>query len=121
MSLRWRWSLVVVLAAMVLGGLLPETVLDANHAPASMTTAVSVGQPAFPSGCSGSNCVRSTPAPATPVLAIAGLAALTGFVTGAGGGYRTRRASPRTRALPAGIPVSLYRPPQFSAFGLGAL
>jgi hypothetical protein len=121
MSLRWRWSLVVVLAAMVLGGFLPQTILGGSHAPATLTVATYVGPPTFPSGCSGSSCGRTAPTPAAPVLTIAGLAAATATVVRAKGGYWSRRIRPRMRSLPRGTVMSLFRPPQLSAFSLAAL
>jgi hypothetical protein len=114
MKLRWRWSLVVVLAAMVLGGFIPQALLAGSHTPASMTVISTAGPPTFPSGCAGASCDKGAPAAPTPSLIIAALAATVGVVVSiaARSGYRRFRS--RAHALPRGTFAVLFRPPQFS-------
>jgi hypothetical protein len=114
MSLRWRWSLVVVLAAVVLGSLLPQTFLQGSLSTATMTAVAPTGPPTFPSGCAGASCSRSAPTPVVPILGIAGVAAMTGLVVRAVASYRSRRIRTQRAELPRGMVAALFRPPQFS-------
>jgi ABC-type Fe3+ transport system permease subunit len=114
MSVRWRWSLVVVLAAMVLGGFIPQAFLVGRLAPASMAVASRTGPPTFPSGCSGASCSKSSPGAPTPSLTIAALAATVGIAAAAALNRFSRRNRPGAHALPRGSTLTLLRPPQFS-------
>jgi hypothetical protein len=114
MSFPWRWCLVVVLAATVLSGFVPEAVLTGSHIPAGVTTVIADGPPTFPSGCAGTACSRSTPAGPTPVLTIAALLAITAVVAAAAGSGLWRRLRYRTHSLPSGIALTLFHPPRFS-------
>jgi ABC-type Fe3+ transport system permease subunit len=114
MKLRWRWSLVVVLAAMVLGGFIPQALLAWSHTPASMTVISSAGPPTFPSGCAGASCDKGSPAAPTPSLIIAALAATVGVIVSLVAGRGYRRARSGAHALPRGSFAVLFRPPQFS-------
>jgi hypothetical protein len=113
MSLRWRWSLVVILAAVVLGSLLPQTFLKGSLSTATGSAVARTGPPNFPSVC-GSSCGRSTPGPVAPVLAIAGVAAAAGLIVRAMAAYWSRRIRTRRGNLPRGMVAALFRPPQFS-------
>jgi hypothetical protein len=115
MSLPWRWCLVVVLAATVLGGFMPQAVLTGSHdIVAGATTLVAEGSPTFPSGCAGTNCGRSTPAGPTPVLTIAALLAVAGYVVAVAGNGLARRVRSRVHHLPRGVALTLFHPPRFS-------
>jgi hypothetical protein len=114
MSLPWRWCLVVVIAATVLVGFIPQAVLTGSHVPDSATTLISDSVPTFPSGCSGAACGRSTPAAPTPVLTIAALLATAAVIAAAGGSGFTRRVRSRVHGLPRGIALTLFHPPRFS-------
>jgi hypothetical protein len=118
MSLRWRWSLVVVLAATVLGGFMPQALLSGTHAPASMDAISQTGPPTFPSGCAGSDCGKSTPVAPTPSLMIAALAGMAGALACAAAGPVSRRIRSRRRSLPRGTARVLFHPPKFSGFDL---
>jgi hypothetical protein len=102
-----------VLAAIVLGGFMPQAVLSGSHVP-SATTQVAEGPPTFPSGCSGAACGRSTPVAATPVLTIAALLAIAGAVVAATGSGLTRRVRSHVHGLARGIAMTLFHPPRFS-------
>lgn len=114
MSLRWRWSLVVVLAAMVLGSFIPQAFLHGALTPASMTTVAPQGPPTFPSGCAGTNCGKSAPTPATPALTIAALTAAAALAVRVAAGYRSRRIRPQSHVLPRGSLATPFHPPKFS-------
>jgi hypothetical protein len=113
MSFRWRWCLVVVLAAIALSGFMPQAVLTGTHVPSAVTE-LAEGPPTFPSGCAGTACGRSTPAAPTPVLTIAALLALTGVVAAATGGGLWRRLRSHVHSLPRGVALTLFHPPRFS-------
>jgi hypothetical protein len=121
MSLRWRWTLVVVLAGTVLGGFLPQALLSGSHAPASMVALSETGPPTFPSGCSGGDCGKSTPVAPTPSLMIAALAGLAGLLASAVARPVSRRIRSRRSSLPRGIARVLFHPPKFSGFDLIAV
>jgi hypothetical protein len=114
MSLPWRWCLVVVLAATVLSGFMPEAVLTGSHVPGNAMTLIAEGPPTFPSGCAGTACGRSTPAAPTPVLTIAALLATVGLIMAAGGSGFARRVRSRVQGLPRGVALTLFHPPRFS-------
>jgi len=114
MSRPWRWCLVVVLAATVLGGFMPQALLAGSHPPASMTALLVEGPPTFPSGCSGANCGRSAPVAPVPVLTVASLVAIAGLAVSATAGRTSRRIRSLVHALPRGTTMVLFRPPQFS-------
>jgi hypothetical protein len=122
MSLRWRWSLVVVVAAIVLAGLLPQALLTGIRAPAGIvdlsTQALRADptMPTLPSGCVGGNCGKTTPAAVTPALSGAALVALGGTLVIAVARFASRRIRRRRRSLPRGTPIRLFHPPQFSRF-----
>ena len=112
--MRWRWCLVAVLIATVLGGFVPQELLTGSHPAAALTTISPEGPPTFPSGCAGASCDRSTPVAPTPVLTIAAVVALAGIVVTVVAGLATRRMRSLVHALPRGTAVVLFRPPQFS-------
>ena len=114
MSLPWRWCLVVVLAATVLIGFIPQAVLTGSHVPASATTLITDSAPTFPSGCAGAACGRSTPAAPTPLLTIAALLATAAVIVAAAGSGFTRRIRSHVQGLPRGIALTLFHPPRFS-------
>jgi hypothetical protein len=114
MALRWRWILVAVMAAAVLGGILPQALLGGTQAPAEMTVLAATGPPTFPSGCSGASCGRSAPAAPAPILTIAGVAVLAAAVVTLSGRGISRRIRSRAHTLPRGTTMVLFRPPQFS-------
>jgi hypothetical protein len=114
MALRWRWILVAVMAATVLGGILPQALLSRTQAPAEMTVLAATGPPTFPSGCAGASCARSAPASPTPILTIAGAAVLAAVVLTASGRGISRRIRSGAHGLPRGTTMVLFRPPQFA-------
>jgi hypothetical protein len=114
MSLRWRWSFVVVLAAIVLGGFMPQALLSKPFLPVSPAAMALQGAPTPASGCIGVSCNKGSPAAPTPALTIAALAAVTGVVVQAVAGRGSRRLRSFVRSLPRGTALSLFRPPQFS-------
>ena len=120
MSLRWRLSLVVVLAAIVLGGFMPQALLSKPFLPVSPAAMAIAGEPTPPSGCTGVSCNKGSPAAPTPTLTIAALAALTGVLVSPSAARIWRRLRSLVRSLPRGTVPFLFRPPQFSTVALQA-
>jgi hypothetical protein len=114
MGMKWRLGLIAVLAAAILGGLMPHAVTSgAESAGAVMVQAVE-SPLASPTGCADATCGKGTPAPAaaSPVLALA--TALAGLVVTAAAAARIRRRPAWAVALPSGRRDPLFHPPQFS-------
>lgn len=114
MSRRWRWCLVVVMAATVLGGFMPRALLSDALPPAHALVVSIETAPTFPTSCLDATCGKGAPAPSTPVLTIAALAAIAGATLCAAAGLVTRRIRTVVRALPPGRAIPVFRPPQFS-------
>jgi hypothetical protein len=105
---------VVLLAALVLAGFMPQALLRDARTPATESFLTVAGPPTFPSGCAGTSCARSTPAAPGPVLTIAALGATVAVAAALALGARSRRIRPHARTLARGTPLVLLRPPQFS-------
>jgi hypothetical protein len=118
MSLLRRWSLVVILAAIVLGGFMPQALLSKPFLPVGPVAMADQGEPTVPSNCTGVSCNKGSPAAPTPTLTLAALAALTGVLVHASGGGIWRRIRSLAHSLPRGTVPSLFRPPQFSTGSL---
>jgi hypothetical protein len=116
MSRRWRWSLVVLLAAVVLSGFLPQALLSGSRPPAGIAVLSGPTVPAVPTGCAGADCGKSAPAAVTPALSGASLAAIGAVVVIAAAGFASRRIRSRVHALARGSVTVLFHPPQFSRF-----
>lgn len=114
MGMKWRIGLVVVVAAAVLGGLVPHAVSSgADSSTAAMVQAVE-SPLATAAACTDATCNKgtSTPAAPTPVLVLAGVMGT--LVMGALAAAMVRRFGRRTQALPAGTHDPLFHPPKFS-------
>ncbi|HEY1827976.1 MAG TPA: hypothetical protein VGF87_08150 [Acidimicrobiales bacterium] len=114
MSRQWRWSLVVVILAAVVGSFMPSAVLAASTPVRAAVSVVSPYEPlSVPTGCFAANCSKgSPPAPALTLAAVAG--ALMAALALAAGTRRHRRIPLLTAALPRGSALPLFHPPQFS-------
>jgi hypothetical protein len=114
MPARWRVALAAVIAAAIVGGILPHAVVStAQSATANMVQAVETPLGAIPN-CVEATCGKGSPAaPAlAPMVALAGV--LSGLALAAIAAARLRRHRARTAPLPAGAPDPLFHPPQFS-------
>jgi hypothetical protein len=116
MSLRWRWTLVVALAAVVLSGFLPQALLSGVRPPAGLAVLSGPALPDLPTGCAGADCGKSAPAALTPAPTGATLVAIGGVVIIAVAGFASRRIRSRIHTLPRGAATVLFHPPQFSRF-----
>jgi hypothetical protein len=114
MGIRWRLSLVAVLAAAVLGGLVPHGVVAGTETAATQMVQAVERPLTGPINCADATCGKGTPAPTAPSPGVA-LAAVLGacaLVAAATSGLRRRARS--HIALPAGTRDPLFHPPQFS-------
>jgi hypothetical protein len=116
MLFRWRWSLVVVLAAVVLSGFLPQALLSGIRPPAGIAVLSAPNVPSGPVACAGADCGKSAPAAVTPGLSGAMLVALGGAAVIAVAAFASRRIRSRVQCLPRGSAIRLFHPPQFSGF-----
>jgi len=114
MSLRWRTSLLAVLAALALSGFMPHSFEAGNPASTGVTVVSPLNLPALAPGCTTTSCGKTIPAAVTPTLAVAALAALAGMVVSAVGRPDRRRLRARVAALARGTSSTLFHPPQFS-------
>jgi ABC-type Fe3+ transport system permease subunit len=115
MPLKWRWCLVVVLAATVLGGFMPRALLTDSRAPVTNAAFLVEELPMAPSGCADATCGKGAPAPATPTILLAAAAAVTAAAMGlALAGRTNRRLRARAATLPSGNALRRFHPPQFS-------
>jgi len=111
--MKWRLALAAVIAATVVGGFMPHTVL--SGAQATTAEMVQVAEPlSVPLTCVDATCGKGSPAPAAPAPAVALAAVLAGVAVAAlvASAIRRRRAS--VVPLPAGSRNPLFHPPQFS-------
>jgi len=123
MSHKWRWSLLGILIAVVIVGLVPnafgaQTVARADSTltatAAQVFTPQSVKGPYFANGCLDASCGKGVPAPASPVLTLVAAAILAGALSLFIAGRRTRRLRMSRAVLPQGIFRLLFHPPQSS-------
>jgi hypothetical protein len=115
MSRQWRWSLVAVIVAAVVGSFMPTSVLDiATPVRDGISTLSAEMPPTAPNGCFIASCGKGTPVPAAPVLTLAGLAAVTVAALSLAVLARRRRTVSALVGLPRGVALPLFHPPQFS-------
>ena len=116
MRLKWRFGLVAIIAAAIVGGFMPHGVLSATEssgagmvqlAEAPVAGAVSVM-------CMDVTCGKGTPALSAPAPAVALAAVMAGIAAAAVAASVIRRRRALLVALPAGERDRLYHPPQFS-------
>ncbi len=121
MSPKWRWSLLGILVAIVISGLVPNAFAtqavaradtDLTATVAQVFTPQSVKGPYFASGCLDASCGKGVPAPASPILTMVAAAALAGMLTLLLASRRTRRLLTARAALPNGTFRPPFHPPQ---------
>jgi hypothetical protein len=114
MPARSRVALAAVVAAAIIGGLMPHSVLSgARMATTEMEQAAEAPFGAVPT-CVDATCGKGSPAaPApTPMVALAGV--LSALALAAVAAARLRRRRVPVVPLPAGAPDPLFHPPRFS-------
>jgi len=119
MSRKWRWSLLGILIAIVVSGLMPNAFLSGaeTHAGNTIATTLSWGKVEMagaPIACAEASCGKGVPAPSAPSLTMVAAAAMVGVLALAALGRKTRRQRFATATLPSGNFTGLFRPPQYS-------
>jgi hypothetical protein len=114
MSRRWRWSLVVLIAATVLGGFMPRALLTDAIVPVRSAFTLVEEAPIAPSGCLDATCGKGAPAPATPSLTLVAVAVAAAIAAALVAVSWHRRRRSLAYALLPGSPSTLLRPPQYS-------
>jgi hypothetical protein len=114
MSLRWRIGLVAIVAAAVVGGLVPHGASSAAGSAGTQVMRVVEAPLSAPLNCADATCGKGSPAPAAPSLGVALAVALAGLVAAAAALTSVRRRRAQQVALPAGARDPLFHPPQFS-------
>jgi hypothetical protein len=109
-----RLGLVVVFAAVVIGGLVPHALPTAQERVVTEMVTTVESPLAFPSSCADATCGKGSPAPAAPVPAVALAAALTGLLVIAALRGASLRRPLAGGPLPSGVRHAPYHPPQFS-------
>ena len=114
MPARWRVALAAVVAAAIVGGILPHGVATAARSTTTVVAqAVEAPFGAIPN-CLDATCGKGSPAAPAPAPAVALACVLSGLALAAIAAARLRRHRARTAPLPAGAPDPLFHPPQFS-------
>jgi MYXO-CTERM domain-containing protein len=111
---RWRVALAAVIAAVIVGGLLPHgALLDAQSATKEMVQAAETPLMAS-STCADATCGKGNPASSAPTPTVTSAAVLGGLALAVIVAARLRRRRAQAEPLPAGARDPLFRPPQFS-------
>jgi hypothetical protein len=113
--MRWRFGLLAIIAAAVLGGNMTHGVLSgAQSAVTDMVQVAGAPVSSMPLLCMDATCGKGSPAPAAPAPALALTAVVAGLAIMAAAASAVRRRRTKAIALPAGSPDPLFRPPRFS-------
>ena len=114
MRVRWRFGLVAIIAAAVVGGFMPHGVVSGAETTATEMVQVAQSPLSMPLNCMDVTCGKGSPTPAAPTPTVA-LAAVLGGIVVAAGAIGNHPATPSPgEALPAGSRDPLFHPPQFS-------
>ncbi len=114
MPLKWRLGLVAIVAAAVIGGLVPHTAISGAGSAAREMVTVADSTIAGPVTCADATCDKGSPAPTAPSPGVALAAVLGAAVIVAATLAIIRRRRGQLLALPAGTRDPLFHPPQFS-------
>jgi len=114
MRTRWRFGLVAIIAAAVVGGFMPHGVLSGAESTATQMVQIAESPVSTPVLCMDATCGKGSPAPAAPAPAVALAAVLAGIAIAAAVVSTIRRQRSQAVLLPAGARDPLFRPPQFS-------
>ncbi len=113
MRTRWRFGLVAIIAAAVVGGFMPHGVLSAESTATQMMQ-IAESPVSTPVLCMDAICGKGSPAPAAPAPALALATVLAGIAVAAAVVSTIRRQRSQAVLLPAGARDPLFHPPQFS-------
>ncbi len=114
MRMKWRFGLVAIIAAAIVGGFMPHGVLTGAQAGVTEMMQIAEAPTAMTSHCLDATCGKGSPAPAAPTPTVALAAVLAALAIVAALGASIRRHRRQTASLPAGARDPLFHPPQFS-------
>ena len=114
MRMRWRFGLVAIGAAAVVGGFVPHGVLTGARADVTEMVQVAEASVATPLHCLDATCGKESPAPTAPTPTVALAAVLAALAAVAALGATVRRHRAQTASLPSGARDPVFHPPQFS-------
>ena len=114
MRVRWRFGLVAIIAAAVVGSFVPHDVVSGAETAATEMVQIAQSPVSLPLNCMDVTCGKGSPAPAAPTPTIALAAVLAGIAIVAGTIAVIRRHRRQVEVLPAGSRDPLFHPPQFS-------
>jgi hypothetical protein len=114
MRTRWRFGLVAIIAAAVVGGFMPHGVLWGAESTATQMVQIAESPVSTPVLCMDAICGKGSPAPAAPAPALALATVLAGIAVAAAVVSTIRRQRSQAVLLPAGARDPLFHPPQFS-------
>ena len=112
--MRWRFGLVAIIAAAVVGGFLPHGALSVVDTSSTQVVHTFEAPLSGSANCADATCGKGNTAPAAPSPGIALVAVVAGFVGVAAAGAALRRRRGQLLALPVGARDPLFHPPQFS-------
>ena len=112
--MKWRFGLVAIIAAAVVGGFMPHGVLSVAESSGAGMVQLAEAPVAMPLMCMDVTCGKGTPALSAPAPAVALAAVMAGIAVAAVAASVIRRRRALVVALPAGARDPLYHPPQFS-------
>lgn len=114
MRMKWRFGLVAIIAAAVVGGFMPHGVLSGAESTATQMVQIAESPVSTPVLCMDATCGKGSPAPAAPAPAVALAAVLAGIAIAAAVVSTIRRQRSKAVLLPAAARDPLFHPPQFS-------
>lgn len=114
MRLRWRFGLVAIIAAAVVGGFTPHGALSDAETTAAEMVQIAQSPAPLPLNCMDVTCGKGSPAPAAPTPSVALAAVLAGIAVAASAIATVRRHRRQAQVLPAGSRDPLFHPPRFS-------
>ena len=114
MRMKWRFGLLAIIAAAIVGGFMPHGALAGAGADATEMVQIAEAPVVGPLHCVDATCGKGSPAPAAPTPTVALAAVLSALAAVAALGAAIRRHRTQTAALPAGTRDRLFHPPQFS-------
>jgi hypothetical protein len=114
MRMRWRFGLVAIIAAAVVGGFMRHGVLPTAESTAAQMVQIAETPVSTPVPCLDATCGKGSPAPAAPAAAVALAGVLAGIAAAAVVVVTIRRRRSQAVLLPAGARDPLFHPPRFS-------
>jgi hypothetical protein len=115
MRVKWRFGLVAIIAAAVVGGFMPHAVVSAAQSTgADMVRPAEAPVSPLPVNCLDVTCGKGPPASPAPAPAAALAAVLAGIALAAVAASIIRRRRALVVALPAGTRDPLFHPPRVS-------